>query len=388
MVNDERHVAIIGGGVIGLSAALAAAQHGHRVTVLDPVIENHARGTGASWMAGGMLAPVTEAWFGEEARLALDIAALKAWPAFARDISAIAQRELAINTTGTLQIALDIDDARELERIRNFQNSIGLAAHSLSRDELLDLEPLLSPNVVGGSLISTDLSVDNRSLLLTLKNACEKVGVHFVSKRVTELKSKGNRVHQVVIADARLEVDELVIAAGAWSSELVNMLELSDPGLIPTIRPIRGEILRLRSDITAINHTLRAHVHGFQVYLVPRAHGEIVVGATQFERGFDARPTAGGVYELLRDSRELLPYISEMEFLEAGVGLRPGSPDNAPIIDRIPGVENAILATGHYRNGILLTSIAGEVVAALLAHSELPADAEFVSLARFSEVVQ
>ena len=388
MVNYERHVAIIGGGVIGLSAALTAAQHGHRVTVLDPVIENHARGTGASWMAGGMLAPVTEAWFGEEARLALDIAALKAWPAFARNISAIAQQELAINTTGTLQIALDIDDARELERIRNFQNSVGLDAYALSRDELLDLEPLLSPNVVGGSLISTDLSVANRSLVLALKSGCEKVGVHFVSKRVTEIQRKGKRVHQVVTTDERLEVDELVIAAGAWSSELVNMLELSNPRSIPTIRPIRGEILRLRSDITAITHTLRAQVHGFQVYLVPRAHGEIVVGATQFERGFDARPTAGGVYELLRDSRELLPYISEMEFLEAGVGLRPGSPDNAPIIDRLPGVENAILATGHYRNGILLTSIAGEVVAALIAHREAPADAQFVSLARFSGVVQ
>ncbi len=388
MVSNEMHVAIIGGGVIGLSAALTAAQHGHRITVLDPIIEDHARGNGASWMAGGMLAPVTEAWFGEEARLALDIAALKAWPAFARNISAIAERELAINMTGTLQIALDIDDARELERVRNFQNSVGLAAHALSRDELLDLEPLLSPNIVGGSLISTDLSVDNRSSVLTLKSACEKVGVHFVAARVTEVLRKGNRVHQVVAGDERLDIDELVIAAGAWSSDLVNMLQLPNPGSIPTIRPIRGEILRLRSDITAINHTLRAHVHGFQVYLVPRAHGEIVVGATQFERGFDARPTAGGVYELLRDSRELLPYINEMELLEVGVGLRPGSPDNAPIIDRIPGVENAILATGHYRNGILLTSIAGEVVAALLAHSELPADAEFVSLARFSEVVQ
>ena len=130
MVSSARHVAIIGGGVIGLSAALSATQHGHRVTVLDSVIEDHARGNGASWMAGGMLAPVTEAWFGEEARLSLDIAALKAWPAFARNISAIAERELAINTTGTLQIALDIDDARELERIRNFQNSVGLHAHS------------------------------------------------------------------------------------------------------------------------------------------------------------------------------------------------------------------------------------------------------------------
>jgi len=214
------------------------------------------------------------------------------------------------------------------------------------------------------------------------------VGVHFVAERVTEVLRKGNRVHQVVTADGRLDIDELVIAAGAWSSELVNMLQLPNPGSIPTIRPIRGEILRLQSDITAMKHTLRAHVHGFQVYLVPRADGEIVVGATQFERGFDARPTAGGVYELLRDARELLPYINEMEFLEAGVGLRPGSPDNAPIIDRVPGVENVILATGHYRNGILLTSIAGEVVAALLAHSKPPADAHFVTLARFSGVIQ
>jgi len=388
MVSNERHVAIIGGGVIGLSAALTARQHGHRVTVLDPIIDDHARGTGASWMAGGMLAPVTEAWFGEEARLALDIAALKAWPAFAKNISAISERELAINTTGTLQIALDIDDARELERIRNFQNSVGLDAHALSRDELLDLEPLLSPNVVGGSLISTDLSVDNRSLVLTLKGACEKVGVHFIASHVTEILRMGNQVHQVVTAHERLEIDEVVIAAGAWSNEIVSMLRLPNPGSIPTIRPIKGEILRLRSEINAIKHTLRAHVHGFQVYLVPRADGQIVVGATQFERGFDARPTAGGVYELLRDSRELLPFINEMEFLEAGVGLRPGSPDNAPIIDRVPGVENVIIATGHYRNGILLTSIAGEVVAALLAHISPPADAHYVSLARFSRVIQ
>lgn len=388
MSSNVKRTVIVGGGVIGLSAALAAAESGHRVTVIDPAIDNHAESSGGSWMAGGMLAPVTEAWFGEEARLALDIAALKAWPAFATKISRTAGQDLVINTAGTIQIALDIDDARDLERVRNFQNSMGLKAEALSRDQLLDIEPLLSPQVVAGSLISTDLSVDNRALVDTLKLACAHSGIEFIPQQVRRMTQVADRVTVVGTADGEFPCDDLVIAAGAWSSEILKMISTDSEHSIPVIRPIRGEILRLKSEITALRHTLRAHVHGFHVYLVPRANGEVVVGATQFERGFDARPTAGGVYELLRDARELLPYVKEMEFLEARVGLRPGSPDNAPIIDRVPGVANVILATGHYRNGILLTSIAGDLIAALIDHRDLPADAYLVSLDRFSGVTR
>ena len=382
----QQRIVIVGGGVIGLSAALEAAEFGHHVTVIDPAIENQRLTSGASWMAGGMLAPVTEAWFGEESRLALDITALKAWPAFADKVSQISGQKLAINTAGTIQIALDIDDARDLERVRTFQNSMGLKAEALSRDQLLEIEPLLSPRVVAGSLISTDLSVDNRTLVETLKLACSKSGVHLIPSRVIGMSQVTDRIIGIESSTGYYECDEVVIAAGAWSSEFLKMVNTE--GSIPAIRPIRGEILRLKSDIPALRHTLRAHVHGFQVYLVPRENGEVVVGATQLERGFDARPTAGGVYELLRDACELLPYIKEMEFLEVGVGLRPGSPDNAPIIDRVPGINNVILATGHYRNGILLSSIAGDVIAALVNRSQLPADANLVSLDRFTEVTK
>ena len=388
MSSDADRIVIIGGGVIGLSAALAAAESGHHVTVIDPAIENYAEGSGASWMAGGMLAPVTEAWFGEEARLALDITALQAWPTFATKISHTAGQELLISRAGTIQIALDIDDARDLERVRTFQNSMGLKAEALSRDQLLDIEPLLSPQVVAGSLISTDLSVDNRALVNTLRLACAHSGVEFISQEVTSMNQLADRVTVVRTAAGDFPCDEIVIAAGAWSSHILKMVNTDSENEIPVIRPIRGEILRLKSEITAFRHTLRAHVHGFHVYLVPRSNGEVVVGATQFERGFDARPTAGGVYELLRDATELLPYVKEMEFLEARVGLRPGSPDNAPIIDRVPGVSNVILATGHYRNGILLTSIVGDLVSALLDHRDLPASASLVSLNRFSGVTR
>jgi len=386
MGTSQQRIVIIGGGVIGLSAALAAIEFGHHVTVIDPLIENHALGAGASWMAGGMLAPVTEAWFGEEARLALDITALKAWPAFADKVSQISGRKLAINTAGTIQIALDIDDARDLERVRTFQNSMGLKAEALSRDQLLELEPLLSPRVVAGSLISTDLSVDNRAFVETLKLACKKSGVRFIPSRVVGMTKANDHMIGIESSAGYYECDEVVIAAGAWSSEFLKMINTD--GSMPAIRPIRGEILRLKSDIPALRHTLRAQVHGFQVYLVPRENGEVVVGATQLERGFDVRPTAGGVYELLRDACELLPYVKEMEFLEVGVGLRPGSPDNAPIIDHVPGINNVILATGHYRNGILLSSIAGDVIAALINRSQLPGDAHLVSLGRFTEVTK
>ena len=386
MGTSQQRIVIIGGGVIGLSAALAAIEFGHHVTVIDPLIENHALGAGASWMAGGMLAPVTEAWFSEEARLALDITALKAWPAFADKVSQISGRKLAINTAGTIQIALDIDDARDLERVRTFQNSMGLKAEALSRDQLLELEPLLSPRVVAGSLISTDLSVDNRAFVETLKLACKKSGVHLIPSRVVGMTKANDHMIGIESSAGYYECDEVVIAAGAWSGEFLKMINMD--GSMPAIRPIRGEILRLKSDIPALRHTLRAQVHGFQIYLVPRENGEVVVGATQLERGFDVRPTAGGVYELLRDACELLPYVKEMEFLEVGVGLRPGSPDNAPIIDHVPGINNVILATGHYRNGILLSSIAGDVIAALINRSQLPGDAHLVSLGRFIEVTK
>ena len=386
MGTSQQRIVIIGGGVIGLSAALAAIEFGHHVTVIDPLIENHALGAGASWMAGGMLAPVTEAWFGEEARLALDITALKAWPAFADKVSQISGRKLAINTAGTIQIALDIDDARDLERVRIFQNSMGLKVEALTRDQLLELEPLLSPRVVAGSLISTDLSVDNRAFVETLQLACKKSGVRLIPSRVIGMTKANDHIIGIESSAAYYDCDEVVIAAGAWSSEFLKMINTD--GSMPAIRPIRGEILRLKSDIPALRHTLRAQVHGFQVYLVPRENGEVVVGATQLERGFDVRPTAGGVYELLRDACELLPYVKEMGFLEVGVGLRPGSPDNAPIIDHVPGINNVILATGHYRNGILLSSIAGDVIAALINRSQLPGDAHLVSLGRFTEVTK
>ena len=352
---------VVGGGVIGLGIAWRAALAGMAVTVVD-----EAPGRGASWAAAGMLAPVTEVHYGERPLLSLNLAAAARWPAFAAEVEEASGLPVGYRPGGTLAVARDADDNAALEDLYQFQLRCGLEVERLRSRECRQLEPGLAPSIRGGVLATGDHQVDNRALVEALLVACQRAGVRMVRGRVAELAVEGDRVTGVVLSDGeRLPAGAVVLAAGCWSGRLGGLAAEA----LPPVRPVKGQLLYLRGP--ADQPLCSRNVRGLEVYVVPRGDGRVVVGATVEEQGFDTTATAGAVHDLLRAAIELLPDTAELELLETVVGLRPGSPDNAPMLGPA-GPQGLVVATGHYRNGILLTPVTADAVAELLATGQVP----------------
>jgi glycine oxidase len=352
---------VVGGGVIGLGIAWRAARAGMTVTVVDD-----APGRGASWAAAGMLAPVTELHYGEDELLALNLASAARWPGFAAQVEEASGQPVGYRPGGTLAVARDADDNAALEDLYRFQVRCGLDVQRLRSRECRQLEPGLHPGIRGGVLAAGDHQVDNRALVRALLVACERAGVRLVQGRVAELATQGDRVTGVVLDNGEtLSAGTVVLAAGCWSGGLGGLAAEA----LPPVRPVKGQLLYLRGP--ADQPLCSGNVRGLEVYVVPRGDGRVVVGATVEEQGFDTRVTAGAVHDLLRAAMELLPDVAELELVETVVGLRPGSPDNAPMLGPA-GPEGLVVATGHYRNGILLTPVTADAVAELLATGQVP----------------
>jgi glycine oxidase len=342
-------VVVVGAGVIGLACAWRCAQRGMRVLVLE---REHTPGEGASGVAAGMLAPVTEAGFGEEPLLRLNLASAALWPSFAAELAERSGLATGYCESGALAVAADRDDAEELRRLFAFQRQLGLDARWLGGRECRRLEPRLSPRVPGGILSSGDHHVEPRAVVAALATALRAAG--------GELRC-GVEVHDPAAIDA----PNVVLASGCWSGA--------------PVRPVKGQILRLRGGQIAARL-----VRTPRCYVVSRAGGETVVGATMEERGFDTTVTADGVFGLLEAAREVLPDVGELEFVEAAARLRPGTPDNAPLIGERDGV---IWATGHHRNGVLLAPITASAVAAMVAGEPPPEVVEPFGAGRFERAV-
>ncbi|GAB2929339.1 glycine oxidase ThiO [Streptomyces mayteni] len=359
-------VLVIGGGVIGLVTAWRAAQRGLRTAVADP-----APGRGAARVAAGMLAAVTELHHGEETLLDLNLASAARYPAFAAELAEAAGADVGYRACGTLQVALDADDRAELREIELLRRRCGLEASWLTGRECRRLEPMLAPGVRGGLRVDGDHQTDPRRLTAALLTACERAGVTFHRDEARELTVAGDRATGVVLADGtRLAAGQSVLAAGCRSGGLAGL----PPEVAVPVRPVKGQVLRLRIPpgyAPFLSRTVRAVVRGGQVYLVPRLSGELVVGATSEELGWDTTVTAGGVYQLLRDAHELVPGITELPLVETLAGLRPATPDNAPLLGP-SGLDGLHLATGHGRNGVLLAPITGAALAEALTTGELP----------------
>jgi glycine oxidase len=362
---------VLGGGVIGLSAAWRARERGMSVTVLER--DRIAQGT--SRVAAGMLAPVAEVEFGEAGRriLELGLRSAELWPAFASALEAIAGTDVGLMKTGTLLVARDDDEARELERQIAFRESLGLRAERLLASEAREREPALTPTVRLALEAPEDHSVDPRRLLAALRCACESTGVRLRehARAVSiDTNAAGDRVAGVTLSCGerieKLSAAQVLLAAGAWVEQIEG---LPEHARVP-VRPVKGQLLRLRDP--AGPGLLGRVVRFAGGYLVPRADGRYVLGATMEERGFDTRPTAGAIHELLRDAHELVPGISELEIEELCVGLRPGTPDNAPAIGA-GAIEGLIWAAGHHRNGILLAPLSADLVLGVLT-AERPAN--------------
>ncbi len=349
--------------MIGLSIAWQAAVAGLAVTVVDP-----APGRGASWAAAGMLGPVGEAQFGEERLTALNLEAARAWPSFARSLEEASGLDVHLVSAGTLLVAVDSSDRVALDDLLDYRRSQGLSVERLSGSQCRRAEPLLSPVIRGGAELAGDHQVDNRRVVEALIAACRSRGVVMVADEVAEVLTEST-AGAVRATGARLRAGgtvaagTVVLAAGCRSALLGGL----PPSALPAVRPVKGLTLRLRagSGVEVLQRTLRGLVRGRACYLVPRPDRSVVVGASVEEKGFDSTVQAGPVGDLLDDARALVPTLEEYELEDITTGLRPGSPDNGPMVGPT-AVTGLVVATGHYRNGILLAPLTATTVVSVL----------------------
>lgn len=374
----ERDVVVVGGGAIGLSIAWKAATAGLSTAVVD---DDRARG--ASWAAAGMLAPVTEVHPGEDALLALNLAANERYPSFVAELERAAAMEVGYRPCGTLVVARDADEKAELDELLALQRDLGLPSEPLTAAECRELEPGLTPRTRGGILVPGDHQVDNRAAVRALLEACRRTGVGLARGTVVEVRSEGGEVRGVDLSDGTpLRARAVVLCAGCWTGSIAGVPD----GAVP-VRPVKGQLLHLRAPEPPIaSRSIRGGgVHA--TYIVPRADGRVVVGATVEEQGYDERVTVDAVLTLLREASEILPGIAEAELTEATVGLRPGSPDNAPLLGPT-SLEGLFVATGHYRNGILLIPVTADAIVELITTGTVPELIAPFSPERFSKRAQ
>jgi glycine oxidase len=373
-ISPTADVVVIGGGLIGTSIGWRLRQAG-----LDVVVVIGERSAAASQVAAGMLAPVTETTFTEQRLLQLNLASLSRYPAYVAELEAATGLPAGLRQTPTLSVACDADDATRLATFADFLTRAGHPGERLTSRECRRHEPLLTPAIRSGLLVEGDWSCDNRLLWRAQIVAGHRIGVREMPGFVHRVISSNGRVSGVQLAEgSTISAEWVVVANGAWARQIDGLPDLP-------VRPVKGQIVRL--DPTRLpppSLTIRAYARGSEIYLVPREGGrEVVLGATVEELGFDHRVTAGGVYELLRDGRTVMPMTAEYTLAETSVGWRPGTPDNGPILGRCD-IEGVLLATGHYRNGVLLTPITADVISSLIINGELDSIATPFALDRFA----
>jgi glycine oxidase len=359
---QELDAVIVGAGVIGLACAWRAAERGLRVRVL----ERDAPGSAASRVAAGMLAPVGEATWGEEALLELTLAAHRAWPRFAAELAGASGLEVGFARLGALHVALDRDEAAELRRRFELMQELGLEAEWLRPARARELEPGLAPASTAAIHAAHEAAADPRRLVAALAAAATSAGVEITpGAEVVACLCEGDALAGVRTSDeAEHRARHTVLATGSWAGSA----EWLPADARPQVRPVKGQTVTVKAPP---GRPLCSRIVATErVYIVPREDGRVIVGASVEEQGFDVRVTAGAVFELLREAYRALPDIAELELVETLAGLRPGTPDNRPVIG--PGaVEGLVLATGHYRNGILLAPTTAEAVADLLTGRRL-----------------
>ncbi|HWF73449.1 MAG TPA: glycine oxidase ThiO [Solirubrobacteraceae bacterium] len=370
-------VVVIGGGAIGLAVAWRAAQAGLEVTVL----ERGRPGGETSFVAAGMLAPISEATPTERGLLALGLRSAAHYQAFVAELADASGRDPGYLPCGTLAVARDGDEAQALEREFEMRRGLGLEVERLRPSAARRLEPALAPTLRLALEVPGDHAIDPRTLTAALAEAATRAGATIRSgTEVAEIVGDGDVVTGVLLAGGeRVLAEHVVVAAGPWSAQLAGV-----PGAarVP-VRPVKGQILRLHDPAGPglVGHVLRLGGG----YVVPRGDGRYVLGATTEERGFDRSVTAGAAFELLREAIELVPGFSELELDECSAGLRPATPDGVPAIGpgAVPGLH---WATGHHRGGILLAPLTAELVLAGLTGAPACAEAASVAPTRFAAV--
>lgn len=380
MSNPKTKIAIIGAGIQGASIAYHLCRLGYTaVTLFDP---DHT--SGASDVAAGMLAPVAEAVYGEELLLNMMLESAQYWRELSIELATLFNIDVAYRDGGSMLVGVTQNDVAELERTFRYYQSLNLKCELLKPSQARKIEPSISPSISSAIYTEIDNQVDNRKAHLGLLEASRSKGATLLELEVTQIQSL-NDGFKLTFGDSKTEIfDAIILCAGVGSFHIAGV----PPYLRNVQRPIRGQVLRLRSIQNHLVPTMviRTLFDGRSTYIVPRRDGEIVIGASIEEFGTDRTRRARSTYELLRDSLGVVPSLGEFDLAEISVGFRPTASDNFPILGSIQ--ENFHVATGHFRHGILLASYTGKLMAKLIDSGKLPTEVERFSPSRFNNDVQ
>lgn len=356
--------AIIGGGVIGCAVAWRLAQGGMRVVV----VERGEVGREASFAAGGMLAPLAEA---DEADDLFDlcVASRAMYADFARELQEASGIDVEYRTEGTLYLSLTDEDDEELERRWRWQHAAGLNVKRLNADCARKLEPQINAKLRWALKFPDDHQVSNRLLMVALQAAAQKAGVELQAQteaRQLLIESIAGRKQIVGVATSRGEVRSktVVVTAGSWSS----LLDAGGETLLSAmnVAPVHGQMVAVEMPVPPVSHV----IYSCRSYVVPRLGGFVIAGSTSDKFGFEKRVTAGGVASIIERAKEILPGFGELAITETWSGLRPRAADGLPVIGVDSNVAGLIYATGHYRNGILLTPVTAKAVSEIILKGE------------------
>ena len=347
-------ILIIGGGIIGLSIAWRLVDIGKKVIIID----KKNLGKEASWAAAGMLSGRLDLKPCEKKLLPIFEKSHLAWPKFAEELENKSGKSIGYKKEGTLRVACDLDEEKKLKNNYDFLKNNKVNITWLSGDKIRDKEPYVSNNVLSGFFSPDDHHVNNRYILDALITILKKNKNNCIFKENTEVEKIITNKNQVIGVKTNNEIiktKEIIVCSGAWTSKIKN-IEIKE---VP-IRPVKGQMvcLKIPKNISLLKHILWRE----NVYLVPRNNSDLIIGATEEEMGYDKSLTVGGIYNLLKIAREVLPAIEDLSIVESWSGLRPTSRDDAPIIGPSKKLKGLIYATGHHKNGILLAPLTSSVI--------------------------
>ena len=347
-------ILIIGGGIIGLSIAWRLIGIGKKVIIID----KKNLGKEASWAAAGMLSGRLDLKPCEKKLLPIFEKSHLAWPKFAEELENKSGKSIGYKKEGTLRVACDLDEEKKLKNNYDFLKNNKVNITWLSGDKIRDKEPYVSNNVLSGFFSPDDHHVNNRYILNALITILKKNKNNCIFKENTEVEKIITNKNQVIGVKTNNEIiktKEIIVCSGAWTSKIKN-IEIKE---VP-IRPVKGQMvcLKIPKNISLLKHILWRE----NVYLVPRNNSDLIIGATEEEMGYDKSLTVGGIYNLLKIAREVLPAIEDLSIVESWSGLRPTSRDDAPIIGPSKKLKGLIYATGHHKNGILLAPLTSSVI--------------------------
>lgn len=370
----KNRVAVVGGGIIGLSVAWQLARRGRDVTVFD----RGKAGRGTSWVAAGMLAPVSEFGFENEDFLQFGQRSMQLFPRFLDELEKDSGRRISVDTRGTMMVGFHRDDTERIRRIYEFRQHKGLPVQWMSGEEARELEPLLSPRATSAMWIPQDYQIDNRDLLAALKDALASAGGELVENtQVESIRSENGVCTGVItIGGGSYPTGTTIVAAGCWSGQIEGI----PANLAPKVRPVKGQIVSLSTNST---YEFARVIRAPDVYILPKGDGRLLIGATEEEMGYDTTPTAGPVMRLIERAWEAVPSVYDLPIESIDVGLRPGTRDHEPLIGE-SGMANLYYATGHYRHGILLAPITAYAIGDLVMDNMKPDCLSPFSPARFS----